>query len=458
MTSLYPSIMRGKLPFQNYKHIVGLQALARIMRRVTEKAEAHDISQDNVGYLVRCSYHLEPERVIDAYVQYSPIVSREIVTETMKSEHQRSGRSDKTPKILQHLMPVTGQWVDGERLQLLLEVGAKIDAVYEAVSYEQTDFLAPFVSSCVRRRHAAKNDACLAAFQKATMNTLFGNHCHRKRNLTTFKFKHKYEDVQRNDVPRDHFDGCDLMRDVFMMTSSKRDVVLDSPMLVGSAILERSKVRMMRAFYDLCKGYPEGAVKLIISDTDSFIVSIKTDDYYQDLTLPGHAAWRKHLDLSSYEKFPDWRASLAKPPCFAGDALAESLGTTEMVPGYLKDELLAKKAPVAYMTEVVGLRSKVYSYDEEVNGVIGLGAARCKGVSLKQFMVRRPLTALYRDVLSGKADAPKFVGTAIRCSDFRLHTIPIVKCSVSAHDDKYYLDADGEKWPYGCVQNTGAGI
>jgi hypothetical protein len=279
--------------------------------------------------------------------------------------------------------------------------------------------------------------------------------------LKTFSFQHDYAKIQKNAVPRDDFEGCEHVGHVYMMTSDKKRVTLDTPMLVGSAILARSKVHMQRCFYDLCACYPPGAVRLIMSDTDSFVLEIATEDYYRDLADPKFYGWRRHLDLSSYTKFGDWRSELAvhpdmakfeETPADAREELVAELGTTASVPSFLKDELMSKL--ISYMTEIVALRSKMYCFDEEVDGVVSLGGARAKGVPLSKYMVRRPLTEVFREVLQSQRDAPPYAGTAIRCKDFQLHTVDVAKKSISAHDDKFYVSDTGEKYPYGyCVQS-----
>jgi hypothetical protein len=464
--SLYPAEMLGKLPYDGYKVTTADQTMERIFKRIHEKARNHDRTQDDVGYLIRCGYHTDPAKVTAAMLQYPPHISRMAVTEEMKSEHQRTSNStsicDKTPKILTHLLPVLDQWLDGEQVQHLIEIGVTVDVCHEIVSYNQRPFLAPFVSECVKRRHAAKaaGDACRDKFMKNVINSLYGKHGQRKRNLKTFSFQRDYRHVQKNLVPRDDFDGCEHVGDSYLMTSPRKNIVLDAPMLVGSAILARSKVRMQRCFYDLCACYPEGAVRLMLSDTDSLVVEIHTEDYYADLLKPEFHQWRRHLDLSSYRKFDDWRKDLAVHPdaaSFEASAdprhnLAAQLGTTEAVPSFLKDEIISKKGPVSYMVEVVAVRSKVYCYNEECEGQEALGAARAKGVPLARFMIHRPLTDIYRDVFVKQEDAQPYVGTAIRCRDFALHTVPITKKSISPHDDKFYMDADMQKWPYGAAE------
>ena len=78
--------------------------------------------------------------------------------------------------------------------------------------------------------------------------------------------------------------------------------------------------------------------KICYTDTDSFIINIKTEDVFED-TSNDVRGW---FDTSNYEK-------MIKRPL--------SMGKNKKVPGLFKDELGGK-----IMTEVVALRPKAYAY------------------------------------------------------------------------------------------------
>ena len=71
-------------------------------------------------------------------------------------------------------------------------------------------------------------------------------------------------------------------------------IYIDKPILVGQAILDKSKELMYEFYYDYLKSKYGDKVKLlyimklsvsiiIIVDTDSFILTIQTDDFFEDI-------------------------------------------------------------------------------------------------------------------------------------------------------------------------------
>ena len=64
----------------------------------------------------------------------------------------------------------------------------------------------------------------------------------------------------------------------------KTEVLMDKPIAVGQAILDISKVLMHEFYYDYLKSKYQDKVKLCYMDTDSFILQIQTDDFYEDIS------------------------------------------------------------------------------------------------------------------------------------------------------------------------------
>ena len=94
---------------------------------------------------------------------------------------------------------------------------------------------------------------------------------------------------------------------------------------------------MMHEFrYDYIKPTYQQNEKLCYMDTDSFIINIKTDDCYKDISNDV----QKRFDTSNYE--------INRPL---------TIGRNKKVIGLMKDELGGK-----IMTELVALRPKIYSY------------------------------------------------------------------------------------------------
>ena len=113
-------------------------------------------------------------------------------------------------------------------------------------------------------------------------------------------------------------------------------VKMNKPVYLGFSILEISKTLMYKFWYDYMKPKDDDNVKLCYMDTDSSIMHIKTEDFYNNIANDD----KKRFDTSNYDvnrPFPT--------------------GKNKKVIGLMKDELGGK-----IMTEFLALRPKTYSY------------------------------------------------------------------------------------------------
>ena len=113
-------------------------------------------------------------------------------------------------------------------------------------------------------------------------------------------------------------------------------VKMNKPVYLGLPILEISKTLMYEFWYDYIKPKYQDNAKLYYMDTDSFIINIKTECFYEDI---GNDV-EKRFDTSSYE--------VNRPL---------PTGKNKKVIGLMKDELGGK-----IMTEFAALRPKTYFY------------------------------------------------------------------------------------------------
>ena len=102
------------------------------------------------------------------------------------------------------------------------------------------------------------------------------------------------------------------------------------------SILEISKTLMHEFWYDYIKPKYQNNAKLCYMDTDSFIINIEIEDFYEDIATDVE----KRFDALNYEV----NRSLPK-------------GNNKKVIGLMKDELGEK-----IMTEFAALRPKTYFY------------------------------------------------------------------------------------------------
>ena len=74
-----------------------------------------------------------------------------------------------------------------------------------------------------------------------------------------------------------------ISEDLSIIEMKKTKVKMNKPIYLGLSILETSKILMYEFWYDYMKPKYNDNVKLCYMDTDSFIMNIKTNDFYKDI-------------------------------------------------------------------------------------------------------------------------------------------------------------------------------
>ena len=77
----------------------------------------------------------------------------------------------------------------------------------------------------------------------------------------------------------------------------KTKVKMNKPVYLGMSILDISKTLMYEFWYDYVKPKYQDKAKLCYMDTDSFVIHIKTEDFYEDIANDVE----KWFDTSNYE-------------------------------------------------------------------------------------------------------------------------------------------------------------
>ena len=79
---------------------------------------------------------------------------------------------------------------------------------------------------------------------------------------------------------------------------NKTKVKMNKPIYLGLSILEISKILMYEFWYDYMKPKYNDNIKLCYIDTDSFLMNIKIEDFYKDIT--------NDVDEYMYEYMDNW--------------------------------------------------------------------------------------------------------------------------------------------------------
>ena len=200
----------------------------------------------------------------------------------------------------------------------------------------------------------------------------------------------------------------------------KTKVKMNKPIYLGLSILEISKILMYEFWYDYMKPKYNDNVRLCYMDTDSFVIHIKTNDFYKDIA----SDVENRFDASNYE--------VNRPL---------PTGKNKKIIGIMKDELGGK-----IVTEFVTLRPKTYSFltDDGKEDKKAKGTKKC--IIKKMIKINDYKKRLLKDEVMLKPQQ-RFIR-----NKHDVYTENINKIALSNNDDKrIVLSNKITSYPYGYV-------
>ena len=209
-----------------------------------------------------------------------------------------------------------------------------------------------------------------------------------------------------------------ISEDLSIIEMNKTKVKVNKPIYLGLSISEISKILMYEFWYDYMKPKYGNNVKLCYMDTDSFIMNIKTEDFYKDISNDVE----KRFDTSNYE--------VNRPL---------STGKNKKVIGLMKDELGGK-----IITEFVTLRPKTYSYltDDCKEDKKAKGTKKCVIKRIIKFNDFKNCLLKVEVILKSQQ---RFIS-----KKHGVYTESINKIALSNNDDKRIVSPDKiTSYPYG---------
>ena len=200
----------------------------------------------------------------------------------------------------------------------------------------------------------------------------------------------------------------------------KVKVKMNKPIYLGMLILDISKISMYEFWCDYIKDKYDERANLCYTDTDSFIINVKTKDFSKDILENVN----ERFDTSNY---------IHNTPL--------PMGVNKKVLGLMKDELGG-----GIITEFVALRPKAYSYKTEDN----IELKKAKGT--KKCIINKILS--FNDYKKCLFDNGKVLRSQQRfkSENHIVYTENINKIALSCDDDKRFVAKDGIKsYPYGYI-------
>ena len=156
--------------------------------------------------------------------------------------------------------------------------------VHRVIQFNQEAWLKPYIDMNTELRKKAKNDFGKDFF-KLMNNAVFGKTMENVRKHRDIKLV--TTDKRRNQlVTESNFHKTKwFSENLLAIEMKKTKVKMNKPIYLGLSILEISKTLMYEFWSDYMKLKYGDNVKLCYMDTDSFIMHIKTEDFYKVLQM-----------------------------------------------------------------------------------------------------------------------------------------------------------------------------
>ena len=284
-----------------------------------------------------------PKELHDKFVDYPLCPEIKNIPENILSEYQKYlndklnikyNSTDK--KLILDLLPKKNYKVYYKNLEYNLKLGLKITKVHRILTFDEKPFLKEYIDLNTELRKQSKNDLEKDLF-KLMNNAIFGKSMENVLNRSNIKLINNNPEKLLKLIKQPNFQNAYQISNRLALVESKPiKTVFNKPIYLGSVILETSKLHMYEFWYDHLKVKYGNKIKLIYTDTDSFVIEVETDDIYKDMLEDGHL-----YDFSDYSK---------DHPNF-------SL-TNKKVYDIFKDDLNGK-----ILTEFTADKPKMYSYE-----------------------------------------------------------------------------------------------
>ena len=292
-------------------------------------------------------------------------------------------------------------------IQLLnqaLAHGLILDQIHRAIKFNQSAWMKTYIDLNTQLRTKAANDF-EKDFFKLMNNVVFGKMMENIRKHRNIKLVTNDEKYLKTLMKPNFKSGVLFGENLMGCEMGKVKVVMNKPVYLGQAILDLSKIRMYEFHYDYMKQkYNDDRIQLCYMDTDSLVYSIKTKDFYADITddIPTRFATSGYI--------PDRHLPI---------------GLNKKVIGLMKDELGG-----TIMTEFVALRPKLYSY----RVLDGVENKTCKGI--KKCIVKK--TLMFKDYKNClfNSDTTYRSQLMFRSIKHEVHMIEVNKVAFNRDDDK----------------------
>ena len=395
--NLYGKAMTVKLPVRGFKWMEDISKIDEDFVKVYNK-------NDNKGYILDVDVDY-PSKLQNLHSDLPFLPERMVI--------------NNTKKLVCNLNDKKNYIVHINVLKQALDHGLKLKKVHRIIEFEQEAWLKEYIDDNTELRKKANYDF-EKDFFKLMNNAVFGKTMENVRKHRDIKLAKSDKKINKL-ISEPNFHTMKLIdNNLAIIEMRKVKVKMNKPIYLGLSILDISKITMYEFWYGYVKIKYEDKARLCYMDTDSFVVNIKTKDFYKDISQDVN----KRFDTSNY--------TFDRPL---------PTGINKKVIGLMKDELVGD-----IITEFVALRPKAYSYI--TNDFIEMKKAK----GTKECVVNKMLR--FDDYKKCLFDNGKELKSQQRfkSENHEVYTENINKIALSCDDDKRIVTSDSiTSYPHGYI-------
>ena len=280
VSSLYPAIMRNRMPLKNYKFI-----------------ELKDFNinkyDENKDYSCILLCHIKTtDKIKNDHIlkQFRALISKTSICYDNLSDYQKTNLKENyksSGKLINHLGSDKNNYLSFEMYKLLSNLGYDIE-IKKILEYYHSDYMKNYIDFLYNKKTKYKRlgDKSMMMTYKILMNSLHGSMLTKVENFRDFEIMTNPKQANFY-TKRTNFNSRVIINeDLTIVEMNKMKTVYNSPILIGSVILQNSKVLLFDYMYNkFRKLLGKENMKIAYIDTDSIIFKTKNmkNEEYQNI-------------------------------------------------------------------------------------------------------------------------------------------------------------------------------
>lgn len=399
--NLYGYAMSQRLPIGDYEWVSDQEINRKFNTKDIKKNKSEILNLDSesaIGYIFEVDLEY-PDKLHDKHNDYPFCPEKRSISGITSTDKLFLTFYDKKNYVVHFSM-----------LKLALEQKLILKKVHRVLRFTQTAWLKEYIDFNTQRRAGDANEF-EKSFYKLMNNAIYGKTMENLRLRSDIRLINKWDGRVgcRSLIARPNFKKCKILdENLASIELYKSHILMNRPIVVGMCILELSKVLMYKFLYEYLKPKYKQNIQVVYTDTDSFILEVKTKNVYEDI--------RNEPDM-----FDTWDYTLNNNYGI--------IPHNNKVPGKFKDELAGE-----IVTEVVGLRSKCYALR-----TVGRIDKMKKAKGIRKNVVESKVSFEdYYDCIKNNCIAVR-KQNSIRSKNHNVYTISTTKIALNPFDDKRYI-------------------